>query len=487
MMRRLTPSRHLCQGVQPPWRLIRTHLEQKPRLVLRTPLLTVLALGLAFRVLPLTQPNYLTGVLEYDDGVHYAAALALLHQQFPYANFAFLHPPGIIVLLAPFAALGQILSQPVAMAAARLTMVAIGLASITLVWRLARGSDLVRAVAAGAYAVAPAVLVAEHTVLLEPLLNLGTLLALRMLLRSNFPVERGVRNAGLVLGLTMSIKIFAAVVPVAIALWLLSRRQYRLALLHVFAAGATFVLVLLPFVLRAPSAAVRDIALLQLRRPPAGIPTGDARLSDLLQLSPAFGHPVSTVGLLLAALAIAATLASVQHPRARLLSLMFLLTSASFFLAPSYYTHYAAFLLPPMALLIAEAATSSAACLSRIRRGAGRVTVTALVLVLAVGGIRTSMATPAQDDIRANVRSLGHAPKCLFTDSASLAISADLLRPANSRCATWVDGRGYALTLLGPNAPADFYEGGFSLSNSGNSRRGGSLNGRTPFWYEAPQ
>lgn len=97
------------------------------------------------------------------------------------------------------------------------------------------------------------------------------------------------------------------------------------------------------------------------------------------------------------------------------------------------------------------------------------------------------MATPAQDDIRANVRSLGHAPKCLFTDSASLAISADLLRPANSRCATWVDGRGYALTLLGPNAPADFYEGGFSLSNSGNSRRGGSLNGRTPFWYEAPQ
>ncbi len=344
MMRRLTPSRHLCQGEQPPWRLIRTHLEQKPRLVLRTPLLTVLALGLAFRVLPLTQPNYLTGVLEYDGGVHYAAALALLHQQFPYANFAFLHPPGIIVLLAPFAAPGQILYQPVAMAAARLTMVAIGLASITLVWRLARGSDLVRAVAAGAYAVAPAVLVAEHTVLLEPLLNLGTLLALRMLLRSDFPVERGVRNAGLVLGLTMSIKIFAAVVPVAIALWLLSRRQYRLALLHVFAAGATFVLVLLPFVLRAPSAAVRDIALLQLRGPPAGIPTGDARLSDLLQLSPAFGHPVSMVGLLLAALAIAATLASVQHPRARLLSLMFLLTSASFFPRPQLLHSLCSFL-----------------------------------------------------------------------------------------------------------------------------------------------
>ena len=43
------------------------------------------------------------GLGNYDDGVYYSAATALVHGQLPYRDFLLLQPPGIAVLLAPFA------------------------------------------------------------------------------------------------------------------------------------------------------------------------------------------------------------------------------------------------------------------------------------------------------------------------------------------------------------------------------------------------
>ncbi len=52
----------------------------------------------------------LDGLHAYDDGVYYAGAAALLSGRMPYEEFVFLHPPGILVLLLPFAELGRLTS-----------------------------------------------------------------------------------------------------------------------------------------------------------------------------------------------------------------------------------------------------------------------------------------------------------------------------------------------------------------------------------------
>lgn len=111
----------------------------------------------ALRNAPALHAGNLMGVLEYDDGVHYAAGLALLHGQLPYRDFVLLHPPAIALLMAPFAGLGQLIGQPTALALARLGMLAVGLTNVVLLARLLRGAAPVAGlVAAGVYAAYPA-------------------------------------------------------------------------------------------------------------------------------------------------------------------------------------------------------------------------------------------------------------------------------------------------------------------------------------------
>ena len=55
----------------------------------------------------------------YDDGVHFAAALGLVNGLLPYRDFLLLHPPGVVLALAPFAALSWLIGEPDAMAVSR--------------------------------------------------------------------------------------------------------------------------------------------------------------------------------------------------------------------------------------------------------------------------------------------------------------------------------------------------------------------------------
>ena len=60
------------------------------------PAATVLALGI--RLFTLTRPGFLTGVSEYDDGVYLGAAIRLTQGALPYRDFAFVQPPGMLLL-----------------------------------------------------------------------------------------------------------------------------------------------------------------------------------------------------------------------------------------------------------------------------------------------------------------------------------------------------------------------------------------------------
>jgi hypothetical protein len=54
----------------------------------------VVVVGVALRTLVWWPSHNLFGVLEYDDGVYYAAARLLLDSYLPYSDFSIVHPAG---------------------------------------------------------------------------------------------------------------------------------------------------------------------------------------------------------------------------------------------------------------------------------------------------------------------------------------------------------------------------------------------------------
>ena len=183
-------------------------------------ILTATVLALALRLFLVTRPGFLTsGTVEYDDGVYLGAALRLLHGALPYKDYAFLQPPGIIVVALPGAALGSLTSQATGLAAARILSVLASTACVPLAGRLVRHRGVIAcAVTAGLLAVYPADVLSGRTLLLEPWLNLACLLAANAAFREGrLASPRWLAWAGVAFGCGIAIK-FWAVVPAAVLL-----------------------------------------------------------------------------------------------------------------------------------------------------------------------------------------------------------------------------------------------------------------------------
>ena len=69
----------------------------------------------------------------------------------PYEDLLFLHPPGIVVALAPFAAFGTWTSDGLGMAAARLTWILLGGVNAALVVLILRKMGLTAPVSGGLF------------------------------------------------------------------------------------------------------------------------------------------------------------------------------------------------------------------------------------------------------------------------------------------------------------------------------------------------
>lgn len=326
------------------------------------PLLAVTALGVLLRAVPLLMPGGLTGLQEYDDGVHYAASVALLHGQLPYAHQAFLQPPGIALLLLPFAAFGTVAGAATGMAAARLAELMVAGVNTLLVSSLAyravraelerrpragapsgpegeRYGRVAALLAASTYAIAGASVVAAHTVLLEPILTLFVLLAARYLLpRTGGVTTRDVGAAGLLLAGGTAVKLWGVLALAAAAGLLLLGGGLRPAFRLIFTYAGALVALLLPFAIAAPRSMVRDLVAVQLSRPQSGVVGVGARLSAItgwsglraaLPVLPAAGGWLA--GLLLAALLVHGAFS--QLPAARLFGLQGTLFLVAFLLA----------------------------------------------------------------------------------------------------------------------------------------------------------
>ena len=408
-------------------------------------LLVIVLVGLALRIAPWLHANVFLGVQEYDDGVYYGAAKLLLHGQFPYRDFTIVHPPGSALLLLPFAALGAVLGDPIALASARVAVALVAVANTLLVYRLAQHLPVqpsrVRAVplvAAAVYAVLPNAVLAEHTVLLEPLVNLFCLAATALLCRpTDSPTGRAAALAGLLCALALSIKLFAGTYVLVLLAWLLITRRSRVRSYLAGLVGAAALLVG-PFVLAAPGRFWHAVVVTQLARPLDASVTGLPRLADMLGL----GGLLVALPLVIALVCV--SLARVSQDWRSPLTLWLaigLSTAAAFSVSASYFPHYGAFLAPPLALVVAGAVACRPA--GRVVRQLPVAAVVALLAVLVGSSVHEATRAQGQLDLR-RAAWLVPAGSCVFAEDASTALAAGLFAVPSARCPGWVDGRGVA-------------------------------------------
>lgn len=435
-------------GVEPPQSLKgRTgHDQAEPpagqmpsrRLVGALPLAAVIVVGVVLRTLVWWPPHNLSGVLEYDDGVYYAAARLLLDGYLPYSDFTIVHPPAVSLVLLPAAVLGYLFGDPVGMAAGRVEMQVIVALNILLVHRLAgrlpgdpATSNRRALVAAGLYALMPNAVVAEQTILLEPLATCACLVAVWLLLRRHEPSRFELVAAGFFLVTAVALKLFALAYIAAVIGYLLWTRNMK-SLLPLGAGGAFgAAVVVAPFVISAPADAWHDVVVTQLRRPHNPfVLDGVDRIVDMVGLR-AVAVPVALV---LLALLAAATLRRFD-PLIALWAAVAGITGLAFATSPTYFTHYGESLGPAIAFLVSR--------LLVIRKGV--LLVTAFAVTFAIGAGTQLGDLRGQGDLRALMAEIPDGA-CVYSDAISLPLAADVYTAPTDRCPSYVDGRGVALT-----------------------------------------
>lgn len=425
------------------------------------PLPALVVLAIVLRTGTWWSPHTLLGVMEYDDGVYYAAAKLLLHGMLPYRDFTIVHPPVLAVVLLPAAAIGQLLGDPVGMASARIGMQVVAAANVVLVHRLAlrlpaapERAGRAALLAAGLYAVMPNTVSAERTVLLEPFVTLACLTGLLLLLRRDDVSRRAAFGCGVLLVAGVGVKLFAGGYVVAVVVWLLAARRLRLLPAYVGGLAAGTAVLLAPLVLAAPSTAWHDVVVTQLSRPEnAGVDHGLERAASMVGL----GYGPALLGvLLLVVVLVRAGLLLREHPGSSLVVWLTVLGlgGVAVLWAPTYFLHYGAFLAPALVLLASRLVAFPSA-----RPAAVAALVVAALFCVGTGA--QLLHQHGQPDLRAAVASVPEG-SCVYTDAVSLALAADVFQDPSDRCPSFVDGRGVALTQSTdwPKG-VDFYPEGF--------------------------
>jgi hypothetical protein len=429
------------------------------------------AAALALRLYRLARPGYLLGVTEYDDGVLFGNAVRLAGGAVPYRDFAMEQPPGSLLLLAPVALLAKVTGTAAGLAVARVLTVAADCGCVVLLGLLVRHrGPLAVAVACGCYAVYPAALVAAHTFLLEPWLNLcclggavlffdGDALTTRPRCTGAAIAPRGLAWGGALFGFAVAIKLWA-LFPLAVAGLLLARRPRRAwattrprgLLIAGAGAAAGLAVPVLPFLAVAPGGLYTGAVASQFVRS-SGPHTLLPRLASIAGL-PATLNARTTAVLLLALAAscalayLAAFAISRLGPTAldwyALLGLAAVLIM--FCLPQGYYPHYAAFA-GPFAALVAAGPPG----LIRPKAPAAAFIGLAVAAAVTIMGLtqfsqaaRLTGETPA-----ATADRLIPAGACVVTDDPSLTIAADRFDSGVPDCPAVVDSFGALMTMTG--------------------------------------
>ena len=412
----------------------------------------VAAVAFLSRLVPVLRGGGLRGLGNYDDGVYYTAAVALLHGQLPYRDFLFLHPPGILVALAPFAAVAHLTSDSTGMVWARLAVMALGAVSAVLVVRILRWSGAFPAALGGLfYAVYWPNVTDERTTLLEGPGSLCLLAALALLAGApgSAPAVLPTVLAGAALGLACGLKIWGLAVLATVALMVLVAHGARPALRVLGGAALALGAVCLPFWLAAPAAMFRLVVRDQLGRHRYALNLGQ-RLSDMVGVPPT-GSPDHRLTLLVVVallVVLGSALLAWRVRRARTAVALLAVLSAVLLTSPSWYMHYAALIAAPLALTLGFAAGRLFRLLPAGAGTAGRaLAASSLVAVLAYcwAGLSTEIGVrfPGTElAAAAGVRG------CVTADDPSVLVQMNVLsRDYHRGCRVEVDVTGAIIEL----------------------------------------
>jgi hypothetical protein len=453
------------------------HRLTRPGLVI----IVATALALALRLFTLNRPGFLTGVSEYDDGVYLGAAIRLTQGVLPYRDYAFVQPPGMLLLMTPAALVARLTSTATAIAFARVLTVLASTACVPLAGNLVRyRGALVTAVTCGILAVYPDDIAAAHTLLLEPWMNLCCLLA------ANAAFSRGriarpgrLAWAGVALGVAGAVK-FWAVVPAAVLLaacLIITGPRARRSGAYLAGLVAGFVLLVAPFALAAPTAFFRSTLVYQASRVGTTIPLSLrlAHLTGLIDVMTTNGKvsllagsqslfsssvvaglstvsagwlPFAVTAIGVAAIAAGYAVAPRRRSHLEWFSLVTMVLATVLILSYSaFFYHYPAFVTPWLALTAGGAAAGlmqSLAGRQRFRQllvAAGAVVIAGLAVLQAAEVATASVASSAA------IGRLVPKGACVVTDQTSLAISADRFASPGPGCSDIIDSLATTLVL----------------------------------------
>jgi hypothetical protein len=398
-----------------------------------------LAIGLiavgafVLRLLPLLLPGGpLAYVVNYDEGVYFSASALLTRGTLPYRDFLFVHPPGLLVFLAPISSWATSGHVAAAFAATRYlaTLVGAGNAALAGAIALRAFGPLGGVSAALLYATFTEAVREERGPFLEPVLNLACLAMAWVWLRAGS--RRRQFAAGLLGGLALSVKTWGAIWLVAALAT--SPRGRRLATGIAFLAGvaAALALLVLPFALAAPRDFLEQVVGFQLLRGPQGIREVLPRLVDMNRR-----HPLTSLLALAGFALVVASLRkgqSTNNSAGRFFALVLALTVASFLAAPVYFHRYASFLAPSAAVL---GGLAVAWIHERTRARARWAALAPAMLFLAVGSSAAydllttrRFRAPQQLALAAVIRETVPSDACLFALEPGWMVIADRLPDA---------------------------------------------------------
>jgi alpha-1,2-mannosyltransferase len=417
----------------------------------------VLAFALRFGVVLFSRGGP-GGYYGYDSGVYYSAADALIHGRLPYRDFVFLHPPGLIVALTPFAALGRLTSDHTGYVVANTCVNLLAAINAVLVWQIARRWRLSRGAAllGGVfYAIWWGGINAEVGVRLEPLGTFAFLCGLLLLAGSERPGRRRSLLAGAALGVACCIKIWWVVPLLVILIWHLARRPTRRTGVLISAGAAAGSLVVAgPFFVLAPADMWHRVVTDQLGRAYDRAPFLRIQfLSGLRNALPRGSAPlVAIAAVVIAAVFVATIVVAARVAAARMVVAVLVVQFVVLLVAPSFFTFYSGYIAGALALTVAAAADA------RRERRPARVSrwvaeaavITAAVVTLpALAHSRGLVAPfPGSRFERATA-----AVRCLMTDSPSVLILTNRLSSNLAHgCRNWVDVTGH--TYFGRDASA---------------------------------
>ncbi len=409
--------------------------------------LAVAVLAFAVR-LSFARVGGLDGYSGYDDGVYYSAAANLLYGAVPYRDFLLLHPPGSMILLAPFVWLGAHTTDATGVVLARLAVMASGGLTAFLLVRIGWRWGWVAGLTGGlTYAVMFAAAFGDRTFLLEPVGTVAMTAAFALVPRRGASRAWPVYAAGALLGLAASTKIWYALPLLVFALFQTRRDALRVAA----AGGAVVVLVCGPFLAMAPHQFVRYVVLDQLARPTV---RGDAEshLERLMSMLAGRQEPtgwwVLALVLLLACAALAATM-----PGARCAVTMLVTNTLLLVFGALFYTHYAS-LVTPLVALVAAAAVGRLVLLRPSVGSAVALVLGALVAGSSAPGVAsgTTIRPVPRQQLQAAVESV---PGCTTAQlPILLALTDQLTTDLRSGCVVLPDTTGWIYDPVVMDRPA---------------------------------